>query len=156
MTSKNIIPKTKGEGEISEAITSRIRRGISHYGEFAIRHIAEGVYLVESSTRCGSYRVEISLTEDGMDHCNCVDFAIYSAETGCCKHTISAAIAEAKLQENRRAPKPSPQADYIAECGGKDKVLERKRAEVRERGGSGKPNITKNAEIAAALERMGA
>lgn len=95
---KESIPKTKGDGEISEAIMSRIRRGIAHYQEFAsgIEKIAEGGYLVPSSTGHGKYRVEISLTEDGQDHCVCSDFSYNGEALGCDKHTIAAMIYEAR------------------------------------------------------------
>lgn len=114
MTSTGSIARTKGERGISEAITSRIRRGIEHYEMFGagIEKIAEGVYLVPSSTGYGKYRVETSLTEDGVDHCQCVDFARHGEEYECDKHTVAAMIFEAK----NGATHPGPGQDMLEAC----------------------------------------
>ncbi len=93
------VHRIQGSGEVSEAITSRILRGLDHHAEFGAERIGEGIYLVPSSTGRGSYRVEVSLSEaeDGADHCVCPDFSRNGRETGLCRHTIAALIAEAKL-----------------------------------------------------------
>lgn len=89
---------------------------------------------IESSSRPGLFHhVDVE-----RNFCSC------PATVEVCRHLRIARI---------RAAKTNPQRRYIADRGGLDETLERKRAEVKERG-SYRPDTSQNANIAAALNRM--
>lgn len=81
----------KGREGVSQAISSRIRRGIALHAERAseITYLGAGKYRVPSSRGRGSYVTDIE-----EQTCTCADRQGH--RLGVCKHTIAAEISEAK------------------------------------------------------------